>query len=80
MIHMFWTSVRIASLLLELPQCGNSNKYPKHKFCKEIRTKYDLSYILICSLSILYNSKLILMATSLGTNAVVMRVHYLLGL
>ena len=45
-------------------------------FCKEIRTKQDLSYIPICSLSILYNSKFILMETSLGTNAaVVTRVH-----
>ena len=43
---------------------------------EEIRTKQDLSYISICSLSILYNSKFILMTTSLGPNAVVvMRVH-----
>ena len=43
---------------------------------EEIRTKQDLSYISIYSLSILYNSKFILMATSLGTNAVVVtRVH-----
>ena len=46
-------------------------------FYEEIRTKQDLSYISICSLSILYNSKFILMATSLGTNAVIVtRVHY----
>ena len=32
--------------------------------------KQDLSYISICSLSILYNSKFILMTKSLGTNAV----------
>ena len=38
-------------------------------FYKEIRTKQYLSYISICSLSILYNSKFILMVTSLGTNA-----------
>ena len=48
-------------------------------FYEEIRTKQDLSYISICSLSILYNSKFILMATSLGTNsAVVTRVHCIL--
>ena len=46
-------------------------------FYEEIRTKQELSYISICSLNILYNSKFILMTTSLGTNAViVMRVHY----
>ena len=62
--------------LLELPQWGNSNKYPKHMFCKEIRIKQGLSYISFCPLKILYNSKFILRATSLGTNAViVMRVH-----
>ena len=45
-------------------------------FYEEIRIKQDLSYISICSLSILYNSKFILMATSLGTNAVIVtRVH-----
>ena len=38
---------------------------------EEIRPKQDLSYISSCSLSILYNSKFILMAMSLGTNAVV---------
>ena len=43
-------------------------------FDEEIRT--DLSYISICSLSTLYNSKFIVMATCLGTNAVVVtRVH-----
>ena len=62
--------------LLELPQWGDSNKYPKHMFCEEIRPKQDLSYLSICSLSILYNSKFILMAMSLGTNAVVVtKVH-----
>ena len=45
-------------------------------FYGDIRTKQDLSYISICSLSILYNSKFIILATSLGTNAVVVtRVH-----
>ena len=38
---------------------------------EEVKTKQDLSYVSICSLRILYNSKYILMATSLGTNAVV---------
>ena len=42
--------------LLELAQWGNSYKYPKHMFYEEIRTKQDLSYTSICSLSILYNS------------------------
>ena len=67
--HMFWIFVRIASL-------GNSNKYPKHIFHEEIRIKQGLFYILFCPLKILYNSEFILMATSLGTNAVVVtRVH-----
>ena len=45
-------------------------------FCEEIRIKQGLVYISICSLSILYNSKFLLMTTSLGTNAVVVtRVH-----
>ena len=53
-------------------------KYPKHMLYEEIGTNQDLSYIWICSLSILYNCKFILMATSLGTNAVVVtRVHSL---
>ena len=38
---------------------------------EEIRTKQDLSYISICSLSILYNSEFIFNGTYLGTNAVV---------
>ena len=54
--HMIWIFVRIASL-------GDSNKYPNDMFYEEIRTKQDLSYISICSLSILYNSKVIVMAT-----------------
>ena len=40
-------------------------------FYEEIITKHDLTYISICSLSILYNSKFIFTAMSLGTNAVV---------
>ena len=52
------------------------DKYPKHMFYGEIRTKQYLSDISICLLSILYNSKFILMAMSLGTSAVVVsRVH-----
>ena len=62
--------------LLELPYWGNSNKYPKHMYYEEIRIKQGLLYISFWPLRILYNSKFILMATSLGTNAVVvMRVH-----
>ena len=57
--------------LLESPHWGDSNKYPKHMFCQETRIKQGLSYISLCLLRILYNSKVILMATSLGTNAVV---------
>ena len=45
-------------------------------FCEEIRIKQGISYISFCPLRILYNSKFILMATSLVTNAVVVtRVH-----
>ena len=40
-------------------------------FFVEIRIKQCLSYISFCSLRILYNSTFILMATSLGTNSVV---------
>ena len=40
-------------------------------FYEEIRTKHNLSYISICSLSFLYSSKFILILTSLWTNAVV---------
>ena len=62
--------------LLKLPHRGDSNKFPKHMFCGEIRTIQDLSYISFCSVRILYNSKFILMATSLGTNAmIVAKVH-----
>ena len=55
--HMF-------GYLLESPSWGDSNKCPKHMFYEDISTKHDLSYISTCSLSILYNSKFILMATS----------------
>ena len=52
-------------------------KYPKHMFYEDIRIKQGPSYISFCPLRILYNSKFILMATSLGTNVVVVRrVHY----
>ena len=45
-------------------------------FCEEIRIKQGISYISFCPLRVLYNSKFMLMATSLVTNAViVMRVH-----
>ena len=43
---------------------------------EKIRTKQYLSYISFCPLRILDNSKFIIMATSLGTNSVVVtRVH-----
>ena len=62
--------------LLESPQRGDSNKYPKHMFYEEIRIKQGLSYISFCPLKILNNSKFIIVATFLGTNAVVVtRVH-----
>ena len=45
-------------------------------FYEEIRIKQSLSNIPFCSLRILYNSKFIIKATSLGTNDVVVtRVH-----
>ena len=71
---MFWIFVRIAC---------DSNKYSKHMFYEEIRIKQGVSYISFCPLKTLYNSKFILMATSMGTNAVVVtRVHclYVCGL
>ena len=44
-------------------------------------TNQDLSYVSVCSLSILYNGKVILMTTSLGTNAVIVkRVHCITAL
>ena len=59
--------------LLESPRRGDSNKYPKHIFYKKIRTKQDLPYLSICSLSI---QQIHFHVTSLGTNAVVItRVH-----
>ena len=66
---MFWIFVRITT--------GDSNKYPKH-ICsmRGNENKKDLSYISICSFSVLYNSKFVLMAMSLGANAVIVtRVH-----
>ena len=62
--------------VLESPRWGDSNKYPKHMFCEEIRIKEDLSIISFWPLRILYNSKFILMATSLAV--VVTRVHCIL--
>ena len=63
--------------LLELPQRGDSNKYPKHMFYVKIRIKRSLSYILLCPFRILYNSKFIIMETILGANAIVVtRVHF----
>ena len=45
-------------------------------FCEEIKKKHGISYKSLCPLRILYNSKFMLMATSLVTNAVVVtRVH-----
>ena len=62
--------------LLQSPQWDDSNKYPKDTFYLKIRIKQGLSYISFCSLMSLYNSKFILMAASLRTNAVVVtRVH-----
>ena len=62
--------------MLEPHLWGNSNKHPKQMTYEEIRIKQDLSYISISSLSILYNSGFILIATSSGENAVVVtRIH-----
>ena len=45
-------------------------------FYQEIRIKQGLSNMSFCPLRILYNSQFIIMATSSGTNAVVVtRVH-----
>ena len=67
--------------LLESPHRGDSNKYSKHTFCEEIRIKHGICCISFFSLWILYNSKFVLMAISLGTNAVaVERVHCILGI
>ena len=63
--------------LLEPLELGDSNKYPNHMFCKEITIKQGISYISFWPLRILYNNEFILMATSLGTKAVVVtRGHY----
>ena len=74
---LFNTSSNICfEYLLELPHWCNSNKYPKHTFYEEIKIKYGICCISLCSLRILYNSKFILMAISSGTNAVVVtRFH-----
>ena len=62
--------------LLELPQVSKT-----YVLGEEINTKHDLSYISICSFSILHNSKFVLMAVSLGTNGIVVtRVHYICNL
>ena len=62
--------------MLESPQRGDSNKYPKHLFYEEMRIKQGLSNISFCPLRNLYNSKFVIMATSLGKNVVVVtRVH-----
>ena len=34
--------------ILESPHWGDYNKYPRHMFYEEIRTKQDLSYISVC--------------------------------
>ena len=65
---MFWIFVRIPTeaILTNI----------KNIFYDEIHIKQRLSYILFCSLRLLYNSKLIFMATPLVRNVVVvMRVH-----
>ena len=70
--HCMKTSSNICfGYLLESSQGDDSNKYPKQMFNEEIRIKQGLSYISFCPLRILYNSKFISVATSLGTNAVV---------
>ena len=45
----------------------------QNMFYEEIKIKQGPSYISFCPLRILYNSKFILMATSLGTNAIVIK-------
>ena len=69
-------SIICLGYLLESHQRGNSNKYPKHMFYEEIKIKQGFSYISFCPLRILYNSKFIIMATFLGTNAVVVLMVY----
>ena len=75
-LHKIFTQHMFFLYLLESPQRGDSNKYPKHMFYEEIRIQEDLSYTLFCPLRILYNSKFIIMATFLGTNAVIVRRVY----
>ena len=66
----------IETCLWYLLDWSDSYKYIKHMFYEKIRINQDFSFISIWSLSILYNSKFVLIATSLGTNAVVVtRVH-----
>ena len=74
--HCIKSSTNICfGYLLESPQRGDSNKYPKHTFYEEI-IKQGLSNILFCPLRILYNRKFMITATLLGTNAVVVtRFH-----
>ena len=49
--------------LLESPQRGDSDKYPKHMFYEGIRIKQGFFLYIILSI---YNSKFIIMATFLG--------------
>ena len=49
--------------LLESHHWGDSNKYSKHMFYEEIRIKQGFSYISLCPLRILCNSKFTLMTT-----------------
>ena len=48
-------------------------------FYEEIRIKQGIFYISFCPLWILYNSKFIIIATSLGTNVVVVRSFTVFG-
>ena len=49
---------------------------PKHMYNEKLRINHGLSYISFCPLMIRYNSKFIILATSLWTNAaIVTRVH-----
>ena len=54
----------------------DSNKYPKHMFYEKMRIKQGISCISFCLWRILYSSRFILMAISLGVSAVVVtKVH-----
>ena len=67
---MMSTSINICfGYLLQSPHSSDSIKYPEHMFYEGIRIKQGILYVM--SLRILYNSKSVLMTTSLGTNAVV---------